>query len=339
VVILAACAKSETRSDPNSVEADTTGFPAIPLQRYQLALERALSRLDSQGEFNQYFRQFPGTEVAARSQQLLLPDEVRRLGRDTELLFVKGGSPLLTFRMNYREDAECSLGEAIPIRSTSPSPPRKLLSERSHAVRDTEAGLSPPRGFRSKSLSRSSRVHVFFGLIAFGVILAAAAGSVGLRFNLTSSLPIGVYRVINDSPTLERGAIVLYCLPQSLARFARDRGYVPKGGRCAQGLMPIGKVVAAIRGDTVGVTNGGITVNGKAQLHSRPLSYDRMGNRLPQLINGSYVVRPNYIWLLAPTDRSFDSRYLGQLIAESVVARVHPFWIVASGALRYGERP
>ena len=51
--------------------------------------------------------------VSERNRRLLLPDEVRRLGRDTELLFVKGGSPLLTFRTNYREDAEF-LGRSDP---------------------------------------------------------------------------------------------------------------------------------------------------------------------------------------------------------------------------------
>jgi type IV secretion system protein VirD4 len=51
--------------------------------------------------------------VSERNRRLLLPDEVRRLGRHTELLFVKGGSPLLTFRTNYREDAEF-LGRSDP---------------------------------------------------------------------------------------------------------------------------------------------------------------------------------------------------------------------------------
>ncbi|HEV7594111.1 MAG TPA: type IV secretory system conjugative DNA transfer family protein [Gemmatimonadaceae bacterium] len=51
--------------------------------------------------------------VSERNRRLLLPDEVRRLARDTELLFVKGGSPLLTLRTNYREDAEF-LGRSDP---------------------------------------------------------------------------------------------------------------------------------------------------------------------------------------------------------------------------------
>jgi type IV secretion system protein VirD4 len=44
-----------------------------------------------------------------RSEQgrpLLLPDEVRRLPREAELLFVKGGAPLLAERLTYLQDRE-----------------------------------------------------------------------------------------------------------------------------------------------------------------------------------------------------------------------------------------
>ena len=189
--------------------------------------------------------------------------------------------------------------------------------------------MSPPRGFRSKSLSRYSRTHVFFGVIAFGVVLAGAASSVGLRFNLTSSLPIGLYRITKDSPILKRGAIVLYCLPPPVARFAHNRGYVPIGGQCPGGLTPIGKMVAALPGDTVVLTTDGITVNGALQSHSRALATDLKGRGLPQLARRAYVIGRDYVWLLAPSERSFDSRYLGPLVARNVLARVQPVWIAA----------
>lgn len=217
----------------------------------------------------------------------------------------------------------------IPIRSTSPSPSHKLLSKPSHVVRTTKAGLPPRRGFRSTSLRRYSHAYVFFGLIAFGVILAAAASSVGLRFNLTSSLPIGLYRVTKDSPTLERGAIVLYCLPPPVAGFAHNRGYVPRGGQCPGGLTPIGKMVAALPGDTVVLTTAGITVNGVLQSHSRALATDLKCRGLPQLARRAYVIGRDYVWLLAPSERSFDSRYLGPLAARNVLARVQPVWVAA----------
>ncbi len=41
--------------------------------------------------------------VSEKSRRLLLPDEVRRLPSDSELLFAKGGLPVLTPRVNYRD--------------------------------------------------------------------------------------------------------------------------------------------------------------------------------------------------------------------------------------------
>jgi conjugative transfer signal peptidase TraF len=175
--------------------------------------------------------------------------------------------------------------------------------------------------------------RAFLSLITLGSLFAAASVS-GFRFNLTSSLPVGLYRVTNDPRTLQRGTIVLYCLPPSIARFAYERGYVPTGGRCAEGLVPIGKVVVALSGDTVSVTTAGITVNGRPQLHSRPLSLDRRGQELPHLLERVYVTHPDHIWLLAPSDRSFDSRYLGGLSAANVTGRLRPFWITAKTVLR-----
>ena len=198
-------------------------------------------------------------------------------------------------------------------------------------VSGSEAGLPSPRGdFPSKYLRRLSPARLFFGFTTLGFVLVAAASSVGLRFNLTTSLPVGLYRVTHDSTTIERGAIVLYCLPPPMAAFANKRGYVPRGGQCSDGLAPIGKIVAAITGDTVVVRTDGITINGTLQSRSRALASDLKGRELPHVPAGQYVVQREYVWLLAPSERSFDSRYLGPLLARDVLARVQPVWIAAA---------
>ena len=54
--------------------------------------------------------------VAEHGRRLLLPDEVRRLPREAELLFVKGGAPLLVERLNYLENREfVGRGEPNPL--------------------------------------------------------------------------------------------------------------------------------------------------------------------------------------------------------------------------------
>ncbi len=74
----------------------------------------------------------------------------------------------------------------------------------------------------------------------------SACWMTGLRLNLTGSLPVGFYLVSRRSPG--RGATVLVCLPSGIAAFAKARGYVPRGGSCPGGLVPVGKVVWAVPG-------------------------------------------------------------------------------------------
>lgn len=47
-----------------------------------------------------------GRTRSEQGRPLLLPDEVRRLPREAELLFAKGGAPLLVERLTYLEDRE-----------------------------------------------------------------------------------------------------------------------------------------------------------------------------------------------------------------------------------------
>jgi type IV secretion system protein VirD4 len=49
-----------------------------------------------------------GQTTAEKGRRLLTPDEVRRLDRNHELLFLKGSEPLLARRINYLTDLEFS---------------------------------------------------------------------------------------------------------------------------------------------------------------------------------------------------------------------------------------
>ena len=176
----------------------------------------------------------------------------------------------------------------------------------------------PGRGWGRSSTLLSCAL----GLIA----LVGAARLSGLRLNLTRSLPVGLYRV-TQGPAV-RGAIVLVCLPPTLAEVARERGYVPHGGSCPGGVMPVGKPVFAVAGDTVTVTPAGLQVNGVPAVNSKALASDRHGRSLPQMSTGRYVVRPGELWLLSEYSRfSFDSRYFGAVQAAAVRARVEFLWV------------
>jgi len=177
------------------------------------------------------------------------------------------------------------------------------------------------------ALERLSPGRPVATLAALGsAVLVLAAGSLaGFHLNLTGSLPVGLYR--RAPGPLVRGSLVLVCLPARVAAFARARGYVPRGGVCPGGVLPVGKPVLALPGDTVTVTRSGLLVNGVAVPNSVALATDQRGRPLPGLAPGSHVVRAGTLWVVSGfARRSFDSRYFGPVALEAVRSRVRPVW-------------
>jgi conjugative transfer signal peptidase TraF len=147
----------------------------------------------------------------------------------------------------------------------------------------------------------------------------------GFRLNLTGSLPLGLYRTVPGP--LVRGARVLVCLPPGVAAYARARGYVPRGGWCPGGVLPVGKPVLALPGDTVTVTATGLRVNGVPVPNSRALATDHLGRPLPRLALGPQVVHPGTLWVVSTYVRtSFDSRYFGPVALTAVRSYLRPVW-------------
>lgn len=158
------------------------------------------------------------------------------------------------------------------------------------------------------------------------LVTAVVTWFAGLRVNLSGSMPIGLYRVSSGPPV--KGAMVLACLPADVAVFARSRGYVPNG-RCPGATAPIGKVVLAMAGDSVEVTDTGLIVNRHPVENTIPLTVDAAGRPLPKFPAGTYVVGRAEVWLYSSySNRSFDSRYFGPLHMSCIRSRVLPLLTV-----------
>jgi conjugative transfer signal peptidase TraF len=154
--------------------------------------------------------------------------------------------------------------------------------------------------------------------------VTALLGVLGFRFNLTASLPVGVYRTTVEP--VVRGSIVHVCLPPTDAAFARERGYLGPGS-CAGDVRPLGKMVLALQGDTVVLRPEGIRVNGVLVPRSATLSRDSRGLPLPHYPWGEYRLAAGQLWLFSPYRRNaYDSRYFGPVEVERVISVLEPMW-------------
>jgi conjugative transfer signal peptidase TraF len=157
-------------------------------------------------------------------------------------------------------------------------------------------------------------------------ILAAVALTLGgamalthrnLRLNLSASMPYGLWWV-SDSAAPRRGDYVTLCLPGEPGRIALTRGYIGRGD-CPDEAEPLLKPVAAVAGDVVTVTAGGIRVNGEPLANSAPFRTDTEGRPMTAFPAGEYAVDAGMVWVVAGHDpRSYDSRYFGPVATAAI---------------------
>jgi conjugative transfer signal peptidase TraF len=149
-------------------------------------------------------------------------------------------------------------------------------------------------------------MKAFFALPCLVVVMIALSACLGLRYNLSASMPAGLYRLEDGSP--RRGDLAQFVLPPDcpFGVLARERGYL---GR-PESPYPLLKRVAAVAGDLVEVDAHGVRVNGVSQPDSRILEVDSKGR--PNLsVLKSGTVPQDFALLLAPYAKSFDGRYFG----------------------------
>jgi conjugative transfer signal peptidase TraF len=150
----------------------------------------------------------------------------------------------------------------------------------------------------------------------------------GYRLNTSSSMPQGIYRLLQEPTVLMRGMTVTLCPPgTSIFKQAYDRHYF-SSGTCPSGFEPLLKTVAATEGDWVQVTLQGIEVNHRWLKNSAQLQTDTQGRRMDRVPVGKYRVQTGEIWLISSHHpQSFDSRYFGAVPLNLVQGIARPIWI------------
>ncbi|VBB08466.1 peptidase s24/s26a/s26b/s26c [Lucifera butyrica] len=140
-------------------------------------------------------------------------------------------------------------------------------------------------------------------------------------FNLTNSVPIGIYKVVPGS-TVGIGEYVVFDLPDRIANQIEGRSWYDRN-------IPLIKRVEGLPGDQFEIRNYGFFINDS---YIGPVfQADTAGLPLPQ-DHGVHTVRPGrFLPVAADIPNSFDGRYYGDVATSQIRAIVKPIWVLKEG--------
>ncbi|NEW59903.1 conjugative transfer signal peptidase TraF [Sulfurovum sp. bin170] len=170
------------------------------------------------------------------------------------------------------------------------------------------------------------KVKIFI-LLTFTIILLFATFIYAMKngkviFNTTSSFPLGFYK-ISKSNQYKKGDLVSFCaVPSKMIDRMIKQGYSQKNSLCPNQTPQLLKKILGLEGDNI-TMNSVVLVNNQPIKNSRVFKKDRNGNLLN--FQQSQRVKKDYFWAMSDyNEKSFDSRYFGQIPLENIIGRATP---------------
>lgn len=149
------------------------------------------------------------------------------------------------------------------------------------------------------------------------VLTIIAGGLAGYRVNLTSSEPLGVWRIRSLDRPAAVGDLVFICPPLTPAiRAAWERGYL-RSGLCPGGYAPLIKTIVATAGQRIHIDRS-VTIDGVALSHSALSPKDGQGRPMMTAFADGEV-GTGEVFLHSAFVGSFDSRYFGPVPASGIL--------------------
>lgn len=167
---------------------------------------------------------------------------------------------------------------------------------------------------------KSGFIHWLLGGGLILMALALIVNNLGLRFNLTPSMPMGLYLMRPAAERPERGDLVTFCLESDhpFTEVARERDYVGSG-TCPSGLKPFLKVLAGLPGDMVEASPDGIILGGSWLAGTARPEYDSQGRPAPpSLLQDGPIPDGQALVISQRHGGSFDSRHFGLVPLDSL---------------------
>lgn len=170
---------------------------------------------------------------------------------------------------------------------------------------------------RFKKVSTLS-ISIFTMVVVFGCLFY----SFGFRFNLTASLPLGVWKIDKSFIRIEKGDYVWFTATKEIADFALERGYLQENVKCKNNTIPLLKIVYGIPGDTYSFHQNEIRINNVAAKNIKRRETDSKDRPMPRISNG--IVREKQLFVLTRHTHSYDSRYYGPIPIKNVEGKARP---------------
>jgi type IV secretory pathway protease TraF len=162
----------------------------------------------------------------------------------------------------------------------------------------------------TRSRGRAPRARYMRSSLVLGaLVLAAVVSTHWVRLNLSSSVPLGFYRLERLAPPLQRGTLVVLSAPASIRPWWHSFASLPKP-------------VAAVAGEEVCGVEGALFIHGEAY---GPIYTEADGKPLPHL-DGCQVVPEGTVFLASTQPKSLDGRYFGMTPITTLTAQAVPLW-------------
>lgn len=144
--------------------------------------------------------------------------------------------------------------------------------------------------------------------LVLGVLVVAAVGNLWFfRLNISSSVPMGLYRLSAVPTPLARGMLVVLPVPASVQPWQH---------------LPLLKPIAALPGDHVCVHAARLWIRGADY---GPVHDQAGGAWLPQWL-GCRTLEAGEVFLASTVEKSLDSRYFSPVPITKLTAVAIPVW-------------
>ena len=154
------------------------------------------------------------------------------------------------------------------------------------------------------------------GLLGFAIpaLMWPKSSDPLLLWNMSPSVPLGLYYMLSRQPTA--GALAVIRLPEPFLDLVTTRRYLPTGAVLI-------KPVAARTGDVICRHHSIVAINGRAAVFAR--TADAFSRPLPKW-NGCIRLNAAGAFVLSGEPDSFDSRYFGPIDRRNVLGTASLVW-------------